>query len=388
LQARHQSKRGPGILYSARFRGLAAQMLVLALTLLLFGFFARNAVLNTSLRSIGLGFDFLWREAGFGIGQSIIPFAPTDTYLKAFVVGIINSIRVSLVGIVLATLLGFLIGAGAQSTNGSIRRLSVLYVEIFRNIPLLLQLYFWYSIVLNLFPAERAALSIFGKIFVSKAGVAMPGIVFGVSDILIVTCLILLATVIWLRGRKLAVTRGTALPRSTFWACTLIVFSGCLWIYLLPVEHPEFKKFGFVGGIDVSAEFMAVAFGLSTYTASFIAEIVRAGILAVPSGQLEAAKSLGLTPSQTLFLVRIPQALRLIIPPLTSQYLNLTKNSSLAVAIGYADLVSVANTSLTQTARAIECITIVMAVYLMLSLLTSLGMNLYNRRLMLKVGRR
>ena len=290
-------------------------------------FLISNTMANLEERRIASGFGFLGREAGFEIGESaFLRYDASDSYLRALVVGLTNTLAVALIGIVLATILGTFIGLFRLSKNFLLRTLSAAYVEFIRNVPLLVQLFFWYAVITEGMPGPREALSPLPGVFLSNRGLFFPS------------------------------------------------FSGV----------PELQGFNFTGGLAVSPEFAALLFGLVTYTAGFIAEIVRAGILAVDRGQGEAAHALGLTRTQTTRLIILPQALRVIIPPMTSQYLNLTKNSSLAVAIGYPDLVSIANTTMNQTGQAIEGIAIIMAVYLTISLSISAFMNWYNARVALR----
>ena len=282
---------------------------------------------NLEERRIASGFGFLGREAGFEIGESaFLRYDASDSYFRALVVGLTNTLAVAVVGIILATILGTFIGLFRLSKNFLLRMLSAAYVEFIRNVPLLVQLFFWYAVITEGMPGPREALSPLPGVFLSNRGLFFPS------------------------------------------------FSGV----------PELQGFNFTGGLAVSPEFAALLFGLVTYTAGFIAEIVRAGILAVDRGQGEAAHALGLTRTQTTRLIILPQALRVIIPPMTSQYLNLTKNSSLAVAIGYPDLVSIANTTMNQTGQAIEGIAIIMAVYLTISLSISAFMNWYNAHVAFK----
>jgi general L-amino acid transport system permease protein len=306
---------------------LAYQAAALAAALAVAWFFVANTVANLDERRIASGFGFLQREAGFEIGESLfLRYGASDSYLRALAVGLANTRTVSLIGIVLATLLGGAIGVLRISQNLLLRTLCATYVEFIRNVPLLVQLFFWYALITEVLPHPREALSPLPGVFLSNRGVFFPG----------------------------------------------------------PDGMPELQGFNFVGGIAISPEFAALLAGLVIYTAAFIAEIVRAGILALSRGQWDAAHAIGLTRGQALRHVILPQALRVIVPPMTSQYLNLTKNSSLAVAIGYPDLVSIANTAMNQTGQAIEGIAIIMAVYLTISLSISALMNWYNARVMLR----
>ena len=320
---------------SQALRGLVFQVIAVALVAFGIWYLAHNTLANMQARGIKSGFDFLFQPAGFDIGESLIPYDPLNPLWKAFVVGILNTLRVAVAGIVLATALGALIGIARFSRNAIVRGICYAYVEVFRNIPVLLQLLMWYLLFAELLPPLAEAISLGDMFYLSKAGFSFP-------------------VPVWTEGAGMT----------------------------LSIPKPE--GFSIEGGVSASPEFLAVLLGLVLYTAAFIAEVVRAGIASVSHGQVEAARSLGLTPARTVRLVVMPQALRVIIPPLTSQYLNLTKNSSLAVAIGYPDVVSIANTALNNSGRAVECIAIIMAVFLTTSLATSAFMNWYNRRAAIK----
>ena len=315
----------------------------------------------------------------------MIAYSPADTYARAFLVGLLNTLYVSALGILLATILGTVIGIARLSSNWLIRKLSQVYVETFRNIPLLLQLFFWWALLRESAPAPRQAWQMLPGIFISNRGVAFPVPLADPVQRWMLLALLLgiigaVAVSRWAKQRQ--TLTGTQFP--TGWVGTGLVVGLPFLVFVasgapLELDWPELKGFNFTGGNVVSPEFAALLVGLTVYTASFIAEIVRAGILAVSWGQSEAASALGLKPGQRMRLIVLPQALRVIVPPMTSEYLSLTKNSSLAVAIGYPDLVSIANTTMNQTGQAIEGITIIMAVYLAVSLSISLFMNLYNR---------
>ena len=308
-----------------KFRGWFYQVAAIICVLLALALLAHNTVENMQIRGIQSGFGFLTQAAGFDISESLFGYEPSQPYWKAFLTGLGNTLRVAVIGIVLATVLGTLLGVGRFSANALVRGICLTYVEIIRNIPLLLQLLLWYLLCVEWLPDAMEAEPFMGM-YLTKSGLAIPW--FG--------------------------------------------------------DVPEKSGFGINGGLHISPEFIALLLGLTLYTASYIAEIVRLGIASVPRGQREAALSLGLSRAQAMRLVLLPQALRVIIPPLTNQYLNLTKNSSLAVAVGYPELISIANTSINQTGRAVECIAVIMAVYLTLSLLTSLLMNLYNHHAAIK----
>ena len=347
---------------------------------------------QTNLRRLGIasGFGFLSSPSGFDILQSLIPYSPTSSYGRVFWVALLNTLLVSALGIILATLLGFVIGIARLSKNWLISRLALAYIETFRNIPLLLQIFFWYFAVLRAMPAPRQSLSLGKVVFLNIRGLYLPAPEFqtGFGWVLAVFGIAVVLTVLlarWARRRQRATGRQfpifsvalallLGLPLLTFW----LAGSPLAW------QVPELQGFNFRGGWVIIPEMASLLLALTIYTATFIAEIVRAGIQAVSHGQTEASLSLGLSSNLTLRLIILPQALRVIIPPLTNQYLNLTKNSSLAAAIGYPDLVSAfAGTVLNQTGQAIECIAITMAVYLTISLLISLMMNWYNRRVAL-----
>jgi general L-amino acid transport system permease protein len=310
-----------------RGRELFVQAAVAALLLLAAAFLLWNVSQNLASSRIAVGFAFLWREAGFEIGETgFIAYSAADNYLRALAVGLANTFRVAIVGVVLTTLLGAAVGLARLSPNWLLARLASAYVEVMRNVPLLVQLFFWYALISESLPGPAEALNPLPGVFLSNRGIYFP----------------------------------------------------------LPGDVPELSGFNFTGGAALSPEFATLLIGLVTYTAGFIAEIVRAGILSVSRGQVEAARSMGLVRRDELRFIVLPQALRLMVPPMTSQYLNLTKNSSLAVAIGYPDLVSIANTTMNQTGQAIEGVAIIMAVFLTISLSISAFMNWYNRRAALR----
>jgi general L-amino acid transport system permease protein len=375
---------------SKAFRAFVFQIVAIAAVVALGGYLVHNTLQNMRVRGIQSGFDFITQPAGFAIGESIVPFDSAESYGKAFLVGLTNTLRVLLAGIVLATVLGTLIGIGRLSHNALVRSLCSAYVEVFRNVPPLLQLFIWYFVLTELLPPIDEALQPLAGVYFSKNGLQYPVPEWDDGHLLTLAGFALgIAAAWWWARRARAHLYATGEAWPTFWpalallaACTLLGWAagGMPW----QLEVPERTMLSVVGGGSVTPEFLTVLFGLTIYTASFIAEIVRAGIQAVPYGQHEAAAALGLSRPMEVRLVQLPQALRVIIPPLTSQYLNLTKNSSLAVAVGYPDLVSISNTSLNQTGRAIECIAIAMACYLTLSLLTAAFMNYYNRRSLIR----
>jgi general L-amino acid transport system permease protein len=371
--------------HNARFRNVLYQVLAVVILIALWSFLISNVLTNLEERSIRTGFDFLEREAGFRIGESLIAYSAKSSYGRAYLVGIINTLRVALIGIVLATLIGILLGIARLSPNWLMGKLATVYIETIRNVPLLLQLFFWYAVVTGILPPVRQAIALLPGVYLSKSGLMFPAVVphhihLYVLGALVIGCV--LAWVVAWRAKRHQERTGQRRP-------ALLLTLGCmlgtpLVVWLLggapsALDVPTLTRFTFEGGNRITPEFLALLLGLTTYTAAFIAENVRGGIQAVPWGQTEAASALGLRRRTALRLVILPQALRIIIPPTTSQYLNLAKNSSLAVAIGYPDLVSVTNTSLNQTGQAIECIAIMMAVYLSISLTISLMMNAYNR---------
>lgn len=349
-----------------------------------------NTQTNLQHRGITSGFGFLENSAGFGIAQHLIPFTESDTYARVFLIGLLNTLLVTFIGVILATLLGFIVGVARLSNNWMINKLATVYVEVFRNIPPLLQILFWYFAVFLTLPGPRAAHGFLGSFFVSSRGLNMPAAIandatlpFVISIVLAIVAIVVMAK--WANKRF----EATGVPFHKFWAglALLIVIPAlCALIFGAPVhwEMPVLKGFNFVGGWVLIPELLALTLALTVYTAAFIAEIVRSGIKSVSHGQTEAARSLGLRPGPTLRKVIIPQALRVIIPPLTSQYLNLAKNSSLAAGIGYPEMVSLfAGTVLNQTGQAIEVIAITMSVYLAISISISLLMNWYNKRIAL-----
>jgi general L-amino acid transport system permease protein len=370
-----------------KIRAVFYQLVLLA-ALLWLGFeFALNAKANLDAQKITSGFGFLDNTAGFGINQSLIPYNEADTYARVFFVGLLNTLLVAAIGIVLATILGFFVGLARLSRNWLVARLAGGYVELIRNLPLLFQLLFWYLAVLGTLPGPRQSISLFGEIFLNNRGIIVSAPVAGegTGAVMAVFALSVIATValrVWAKRRQMRTGRQFPL----FWAGLALVVGPPLVALVamgFPIrfESPELRGFNFVGGVRLLPEFIALLVALTTYTAAFIAEVVRAGVLAVPRGQTEAAFALGLRRGLALRLIVVPQALRVIVPPLTNQYLNLTKNSSLAVAVGYPDLFAVfAGTALHQTGQAIEIIAITMAVYLAISLITSALMNWYNAR--------
>ncbi len=376
-------------LYRPEVRQIIYQLILVVVLVALFGYIIENTIINMRRLGIASGFGFWDRTAGFDIAQTLIPFTATSSYGQAFWVSLWNTVLVAAIGIVFATIIGFVVGIARLSNNWLIARLGTIFVEALRNIPLLLLLYFWYFAVLKALPQARQAMELPGGGFLSNRGLNLPAPVAepGMGYVLLALAAAVASSIvigIWAKRRRLA----TGQPFHAVWVGLGLIVVVPLVAALLAgrpmsFDYPVKGAFNFSGGFVVTPEFMALLFGLSFYTASFIAEIVRAGILAVSKGQKEAAAALGLHPSQALRLVVLPQALRVMIPPMTSSYLSLTKNSSLGLAIGYPDLVSVTGTILNQTGQAVEIILLTMAVYLSLSLLTSMFMNWFNARIAL-----
>lgn len=349
-----------------------------------------NTQTNLQQRGIISGFGFLEQSAGFGISQHLIDYSESDSYGRVFVIGLLNTLLVSVVGIVLATILGFIIGVARLSPNWLVSKLATIYIEIFRNIPPLLQIFFWYFAILQPLPGPKQSLSLGDTFFLSNRGLNMPSPSmdtgfwpFMLALLTAIVCSVLLAR--WAKQRREAT--GQTFPVALGILALLVLLPGLLALLCgspFHWEYPELKGFNFRGGWVVIPELVALTLALTVYTAAFIAETVRSGIKSVSHGQTEAARSLGLPAGKTLRLVIVPQALRVIIPPLTSQYLNLAKNSSLAAGIGYPDMVSLfAGTVLNQTGQAIEAIAITMSVYLAISISISMLMNWYNKRIAL-----
>jgi general L-amino acid transport system permease protein len=372
-----------------RVRAVLFQILVVVLVLGLLWYLVSNTVTNLEARQIKSGFDFLCSTYGSQIDETLIEWKTDGTYARAFIVGLLNTLKVGVIGIVLATVLGTIIGVARLSPNWLIAKIASAYVEVIRNIPLLLQLAFVYTLFINVLPDQTTPGTIVGNIIISKSGILFPTLT--VETIHIVMFGLVLAGIVaaiaynmWAKWRQ----DQTGNPPPRLWPTLAIVFVPAILAFLvsgMPNEWdvPKKGRFRFEGGSSISPEFLAILTGLVLYTAGFIAEIVRSGILAVSYGQTEAASALGLTRGQNLRLVILPQAMRVIIPPMTSQYLNLIKNSSLGVAIGYPELVAIANISMNQAGRALECVLIIMAVYLSVSISIALFMNWYNKKIAL-----
>ncbi|MBX4872737.1 amino acid ABC transporter permease [Rhizobium bangladeshense] len=376
-------------LYDPTIRGIFFQVLTIVLLVVFVWWVAHNTAVNLARANIASGFGFLNGRAGFEVGQSLIAYSSDSTYGRALVVGLLNTILIAVTGIITATIIGFIIGIGRLSRNWLIAKLCTVYVEVFRNIPPLLVIFFWYSGVLAILPSARESLHLPLGSYLNNRGLAFPKPIFGetfwlVGVAFIVAIIAVIAMARWAHRRQAA----TGQPFHTIWASIGLLIGLPIIAFLLAgaplsFDYPVAGKFNLTGGSVVGPEFMSLFLALSFYTAAFIAEIVRAGIRGVPKGQTEAAAALGLHPSSITRLVVIPQAFRIIIPPLSSQYLNLTKNSSLAIAIGFADLVAVGSTTLNQTGQAVEVILIWMVIYLGLSIVTSLFMNWFNAKMAL-----
>ncbi len=370
-------------------RGMVYQAAALAVVLMAGYWVFSNTQANLQKQSIATGFSFLEREAGFEIGEPLISYSAADTYARALLVGVLNTLKVAFIGNLLTVLLGILVGVARLSTNWLVSRLAATYIEVLQNIPVLLQLFFWYSIFHEVLPYPRESIEIAGSIFFNNRGFYFPiPVPHPAHATMGIALLVALAGGFLLRrwARKRQERTGQTFPA---WSVSTGLMLGLPFLAWLAggapteLEIPRLQGFNFQGGLNISPEFGALLLGLVLYTSAFVAEIVRAGIQAISKGQTEAAMSLGLKPNLVLTLIILPQALRVIIPPLTSQLLNLTKNSSLAIAIGYPDFVAVANTTINQTGQAIEGVALIMAVYLVFSLLTSAFMNWYNKKMAL-----
>ena len=371
-----------------RLSGLVWQIVVVGIAIAIVAWLWSNAIHNLSVRRISTGFAFLGREAGMPIADSWLAYSPKNTYLRAFLVGIVNTLRVAVIGIVLATIVGTLVGIARLSSNWLLSRLAAVYVEVLRDLPLLLQLLFWYVMMQGL-PAARNAWKPVEGVFLSNRGLVLPSVPIEEGNLWVIGAAAVGLVAFYLLRRQLIARQMQDGRSRRLWPYALILVIGLPALLSLAlgaswtVTMPVLRGFNFVGGLTLAPEYFALLVALVTYTSAFIAEIVRSGIQAVPRGQWDAAKALGLRRGFVLQHIVLPQALRVIIPPMTSQYLNLTKNSSLAVAVGYQDIVSIANTTLNQTGQAIEAIALIMCVFLTISLGISLFMNWYNARIAL-----
>ena len=389
MTARTPLKKKPFSWRSQAFRALVYQIIAVSCIALFVWFLAHNTATNMRIRGIQSGFDFLTSAAGFDIGESLYPFDSGEPYWRAFLIGVTNTLRVAVLGIMLTTIVGTLIGIGRFSRNALVRGLCATYVEVFRNIPVLLQLLMWYLLFTEVLPASTEPM-VLGPLFLSKGGLNFPIPIWAMGHAWATVGLLAGLPLAWLyRRRAVQIFENTGRAGSLFWVPLAIVLAMGILGWLLggapaTFDNPKQGEFAIENGGALTPEFLSVLLGLTIYTAAFVAEVVRSGVQSVPRGQGEAASALGLSPRQEMRLVMLPQALRVIIPPMTNQYLNLTKNSSLAVAIGYPDVVSIANTAINQTGRAVECISVIMLVYLSTSLATSLLMNWYNARAAIK----
>ncbi|MBV8186551.1 MAG: amino acid ABC transporter permease [Alphaproteobacteria bacterium] len=372
-------------------RGWVFQIVVVGLVGLLAWYLVTNTITNLERQKIASGYHYLGREAGFEIGDSMIPYSPADTYARAILVGLLNTLKVSVLGIIMATVLGTLLGIGRLSNNWLLARICEWYVEAFRNVPLLLWLFLFYKMISEAFPGPRQAISLFWhSVYLSNRGVYYPVPLadpvwpwMGLAFLIGVAGAVVLHR--WARRRQDAT--GQPFPSGSAGIGLAIGLPLVVWLLggaPIHMSWPELKGFNFDGGSVIQPEFTALLAGLVLYTSAFVAEIVRSGILALHKGQSEAAMALGLSRGQAMRLVLLPQALRVIVPPMTSQYLNITKNSSLAIAIGYPDLVASVNVTINQTGQAIENVLIIMAAYLSVSLSISAFMNWYNKRIALR----
>ncbi len=377
------------------FKKILPQLLTLVVVILVFGFFSYNAQVNMENRGITFGYGFLSQESSFDVQFSLIEYDGSHSYFRAYLVGLLNTILVSVIGIIFATIIGVIVGIARLSNNYLIERTAAIYVEFFRNIPLLLQIFFWYFAALRALPLPEKAEPMFGVFFLTIKGFFIPAFVWNNLDIFIYSIIAAIIAIVFVRiyAKKKQEIQGIQTPVLLISIGLLIILP--LLSFLLggvnaSIEIPVIEQlsqtsFTYKGGLKLPPELISLALALSLYTATFIAECVRAGVQGVSKGQKEAAASIGLTPNQVLKLVVMPQALRIIIPPTTNQYLNLTKNSSLAAAIAYPDLVLVfAGTALMQTGRAIEIVSITMLTYLTLSITISIFMNWYNKKIAIK----
>jgi general L-amino acid transport system permease protein len=380
---------------NVKVKKIVPQLITLAVVVLIFGFFTYNAQINMDNRGIEFGYGFLKQESSFDVQFSLIEYDGSHSYARAYLVGLLNTLLVAFLGIVISTVIGVVVGIARLSPNYLIERSAAFYVEFFRNIPLLLQIFFWYFAALRALPLPQDAEVMFGVFYLTIKGFFMPRFIWENLDVLFYSIVAVIISIIVIRNyaKKLQENQGKQIPVFSISIGLFIVlplltflFGGVSLSFELPILHQlSTTSFAYKGGLGVPPELIALTLALALYTATFIAECVRAGIQGVSKGQKEAASSIGLTPNQVLKLVIMPQALRIIIPPTTNQYLNLTKNSSLAAAIAYPDLVLVfAGTALMQTGRAIEIVSITMLTYLSISLSISLLMNWYNKKIAIK----
>ena len=370
---------------------LLPQLLLIILFCYIIYFFTKNTQINLAARNLNFGFDFLNTNSGFDVQFSLIQYDGSSSYLRSYLVGLLNTLLVSFFGIIFATILGFIVGISRLSPNWIVNKLSLIYVELFRNLPLLLQIFFWYFVVIRSLPSTEKSTVILNFLIINLQGFYIPKFIFSNFIYIFYGFVLALLTTFIVKyyATKAFYESGKIIPVFKIFLLLIIIFPvifSLIGDVSLSVEYPKLIKnfgiFNYVGGVKLVPEFLALLFSLSLYTSAFIAENVRAGILAISKGQKEASKSLGFNNPQTLKLIVIPQALRVIIPPTTNQYLNLTKNSSLAAAIGYPDLAGVfAGTALSQTGKAIEIIFMVMMTYLTISLIISSILNWYNKKI-------
>ena len=386
----HAEPARASIFYDPKIRGIVFQVVLMALLAFGVWWIVDNTIENLRRSNISTGFGFLRGRAGFDISDRLVEYSSDSSYGRALLVGFLNTLMVAVAGIIAATIIGFLVGIGRLSNNWLIRKIATVYVELFRNIPPLLVILFWYQGVLALLPSVRDSYSLpFGS-FLNSRGFYFPSFIWSEGAWLVLAGLVTGIAFSWFVARRARARQMATGQQFPVFLTSLVLIVGlpllafALAGFPVTVEYPKLGTFNLSGGLNVKPEFLSLFLALSFYTAAFIAEIVRAGIVGVSKGQTEAYSALGLRSGQGLRLVIIPQALRIIIPPLTSQYLNLTKNSSLAVAIGYPDLYAIGGTILNQTGQAIEIVAIFMIIYLSLSLITSLFMNWFNAKMALK----
>ena len=378
------------LLYDNEVRAIVFQVLAVVVI----AYFAYqafdNMMLNIEQRGIRSGFGFLNDEAGFAVNDNFfLEYSPASTNLQAFYVGIVNTLIVAIAGIFFASIIGLVIGVARLSSNYLIRKMATIYIEIFRNIPILLQILFWYSIALSAFPSPKNSINFFDSVFLNSRGLFLPKIVVGTEFYLVLASLIIgIVGYIFIKKHSNKKHDETGVVTNTtahFIGLVVMLPIAAYFVFGAQLEYPALKGFNFRGGIDLSIEFFTLAFALSVYTATYIAEAIRSGIESVDSGQKEAAAAMGLTQTQSLRLVVLPQALRVAIPPIINQYLNLTKNSSLAAAIGYTELVTIfSGTVLNVVGQAIEIVILTMLVYLTISLVISLILNIFNKKMQIK----
>ena len=383
-------KKLKSLLYNNEVRAVLFQ--VLAVTVIAYFAYQAfdNMMLNIESRGIRSGFGFLNNESGFAVNDNFfLEYSPASTNLQAFYVGIVNTLIVAITGIFFASIIGLVVGIARLSSNYLIKKIATIYIEIFRNIPILLQILFWYSIALNAFPSPRNSINFFDSIFLNSRGLYLPKLVVGVELYLVIASFVVgVLGYIFIKRRSNKKHDDTGVQTNTiphFLALVVFLPITAYFVFGAQLEYPALKGFNFKGGVDLSIEFFALAFSLSIYTATYIAEAIRSGIESVDKGQKEAAASLGLKSSWSMRLVVLPQALRVAIPPIINQYLNLTKNSSLATAIGYSELVTIfSGTVLNVVGQAIEIIILTMLVYLTISLVISLILNIFNKKMQIK----